>query len=88
VQSLNAGAVLILFGIVLAVLGVVADLLSVNRRLIEDVLLRLKRLEYGESPERAGADGVPTAADLREAFEGLGGSRPVSPTPAARPRRR
>jgi hypothetical protein len=44
--------VLILFGIVLMVLGVVADLLSVNRRLLEDVLLRLKRIEYGE-PETA-----------------------------------
>jgi glycosyltransferase involved in cell wall biosynthesis len=48
VQSLVIGGVLVLFGIVLVVLGVVADLLSVNRRLIEDVLLRLKRLEYGE----------------------------------------
>jgi glycosyltransferase involved in cell wall biosynthesis len=86
VQSLIAGAVLILFGIVLAVLGVVADLLSVNRRLIEDVLLRLKRLEYGESTG-PGPDGPPTAADLREAFEGLGAA-PVSPTAAARPRRR
>jgi glycosyltransferase involved in cell wall biosynthesis len=51
VQSLIAGAVLILFGVVLVVLGVVADLLSVNRRLLEDTLLRLKRLEYGESAE-------------------------------------
>ena len=51
VQSLVIGGVLVLFGIVLVVLGVVADLLSVNRKLIEDVLLRLKRLEYGDGSE-------------------------------------
>jgi glycosyltransferase involved in cell wall biosynthesis len=51
VQSLVIGGVLVLFGIVLVVLGVLADLLSVNRKLIEDVLLRLKRLEYGDSSQ-------------------------------------
>ena len=51
VQSLVIGGVLVLFGIVLVVLGVLADLLSVNRKLIEDVLLRLKRLEYGDGSE-------------------------------------
>jgi glycosyltransferase involved in cell wall biosynthesis len=51
VQSLIIGGVLGLFGIVLVVLGVVADLLSVNRKLIEDVLLRLKRLEYGQGSQ-------------------------------------
>ena len=57
VQSLVIGGVLVLFGIVLVVLGVVADLLSVNRKLVEDVLLRLKRLEYGEGSDRAVHDG-------------------------------
>jgi glycosyltransferase involved in cell wall biosynthesis len=46
VQSLIIGAVLVMFGIMLLVVGILADLLSVNRRLLEDVLLRLKRLEY------------------------------------------
>jgi glycosyltransferase involved in cell wall biosynthesis len=49
VQSLVIGGVLGLFGIVLVVLGVLADLLSVNRKLLEDVLLRVKRLEYGDA---------------------------------------
>jgi len=64
VQSLIAGAVLILFGVVLVVLGVVADLLSVNRRLLEDVLLRLKRLEYGEGAGDVLVDEL--ADELRE----------------------
>ena len=53
-QSLVIGGVLGLFGIVLVVLGVLADLLSVNRKLMEDLLLRVKRLEYGDaaSPTR------------------------------------
>ena len=51
-QSLVIGGVLGLFGIVLVVLGVLADLLSVNRKLLEDVLLRVKRLEYGDAAGR------------------------------------
>jgi hypothetical protein len=56
VQSLVAGGVLGLFGVVLVVLGVLADLLSVNRKLLEDLLLRVKRLEYGDTSEGTAGD--------------------------------
>jgi hypothetical protein len=45
-QSLLIGGVLIIIGFLLCMLGLVADLLSINRKLLEDSLLRLKRLEY------------------------------------------
>ncbi len=45
-QSLLFGAVFIVMGIMFITIGIVADLLSINRKLIEDTLSRLKRLEY------------------------------------------
>ncbi len=48
VQSLIFGAVLTLAGLLEIMGGVLADLISFNRRLIEDVLERIKKLELGE----------------------------------------
>ena len=45
IQSLILAAVLLVIGFQILVIGVVADLVSANRRLIEDVLLRVKRFE-------------------------------------------
>jgi glycosyltransferase involved in cell wall biosynthesis len=46
VQSLILAALLMGIGVALAVVGLVADLISVNRKLLEDVNWRLKRMEY------------------------------------------
>ncbi len=45
-QSLLFGAVFIMLAAIFLTIGVVADLLATNRRLIEDGLYRIKRLEY------------------------------------------
>lgn len=45
IQSLILTAILIIIGFLLLVVGLLADLISANRRLIEDTLLRVKRLE-------------------------------------------
>ena len=45
VQSLILAAVLMMIGFLLIVFGVLADLLSANRRLIEDLRLRVRNLE-------------------------------------------
>jgi glycosyltransferase involved in cell wall biosynthesis len=47
VPSLVLAAVLMLMGFQLAVLGLVADLLAANRRMLEEVQLRLRRAEFG-----------------------------------------
>jgi glycosyltransferase involved in cell wall biosynthesis len=52
VPSLVAAAVCLLLGFQLIVVGLVADLLSVNRKLLEDVQLRMRRLELDKSPSR------------------------------------
>ena len=47
VPSLILAAILILIGIQLWIFGLIADLMSVNRKLLEDVQLRLRRQEVG-----------------------------------------
>lgn len=51
--SLIAAAVLALSGILLWVVGLVADLIAVNRKLLEDIQLRTKRLEYEDRKKNA-----------------------------------
>ena len=38
--------ILILIGVQLWIVGIVADIVAVNRRLLEDIQVRVKRLEY------------------------------------------
>lgn len=45
IQSLILAAVLILIGFQVIIVGLVSDLISANRRLLEDVLYRLKKVE-------------------------------------------
>jgi glycosyltransferase involved in cell wall biosynthesis len=48
VQSVVVGGVCILISVQMFVLGILAELLSANRMLIEDLLSRIKRLELGK----------------------------------------
>src|SRR5205823_14770579 len=57
VQSLILAAVFLIVGFQTMLIGLVADLISVNRRLSEEVLIRIRRLE---------APAVPAAARPRE----------------------
>ncbi len=50
--SLIAAAVCTLTGFLLWVVGVVGDLIAVNRKLLEDIQLRTKRLEYERGIDR------------------------------------
>jgi len=45
VQSLILSAVLLLVGFQIVMIGLLADIIGANRRLIEDVLYRVKKLE-------------------------------------------
>lgn len=54
IQSLILVAVLLIIGFQLGTLGLIADLISSNRKLLEDVLYRVKKLElnaHGENSE-------------------------------------
>jgi hypothetical protein len=45
IQSLILAAVLLIIGFQVLIVGLLADLISANRRLIEDALLRIKKME-------------------------------------------
>ena len=49
VQSLMLGGVLLVFGFVSLMIGVIADLIAVNRRLLEILLQKVRRLEMLEA---------------------------------------
>ena len=44
--SLILAAILILIGVQLWIVGIVADIVAVNRRLLEDIQVRVKKIEY------------------------------------------
>jgi len=49
VQSLILSAILLIIGFQVVVLGIVGDLVGINRRLIEKMLLEMKKDKYGRS---------------------------------------
>jgi len=54
VQSVIIAAVLIIAGFQVIMIGLIADLIAINRRLSEDILLRVKRLELSSDDEKDG----------------------------------
>ncbi|SFP80098.1 Glycosyltransferase involved in cell wall bisynthesis [Butyrivibrio proteoclasticus] len=51
VQSLILGCTLIIIGVLIFVQGILADTIAANRRILQDVQLHVKRIEYGPSNE-------------------------------------
>ena len=45
IQSLIFAAILILTSVQLIIIAIIGDLLSINRKLLEDIQLRIKRME-------------------------------------------
>jgi glycosyltransferase involved in cell wall biosynthesis len=64
VQSLIVSAVLMIVGFQIALIGLVADVISGNRKLIEDLLYRVRRMELAATAD-------PTRGDQRPADGGL-----------------
>jgi glycosyltransferase involved in cell wall biosynthesis len=58
VQSLILSAVLMIVGFQVVLIGLVADVISGNRKLLEDLLYRVRRMEL-ERPDRRQNDGGP-----------------------------
>jgi hypothetical protein len=52
IQSLILATILSIVGVQVLVLGLVADLMATNRRLLEDVLYRVRRLELETLSQR------------------------------------
>jgi hypothetical protein len=52
VQSLILSAILIIVGFQVMLIGMLADLLSSNRKLLEEVLYRVRKLEFADEATR------------------------------------
>ena len=61
-QSLILAAVLLIIGFQVLLIGLLADLISGNRKILEDVQYRVRRLELGEN----GASGGESTAEAPE----------------------
>jgi hypothetical protein len=53
IQSLVISGVLIIMGFMLLMIGLVADIISFNRRLIEDILYRVRKMELTHSSKQS-----------------------------------
>jgi len=81
IQSLILAAVLLIAGFQTVLIGLVADLISVNRRLSEEVLIRLKRMEAPEATKaRPREQQQQQRPERRERPQ-----KPVAPAPPAAP---
>ncbi|MGZ8852989.1 MAG: glycosyltransferase family 2 protein [Thermoanaerobaculia bacterium] len=81
VQSLILASVFLITGFHTLLIGLLADLIAVNRRLSEDVLIRMKRLEM---PQRARAAArPPQRQSLERPQQPARRERPASAAPAA-----
>jgi glycosyltransferase involved in cell wall biosynthesis len=94
VQSLLISAVLLIVGFQVALIGLLADLIAANRRLMEDVVYRLRRAEAG-SVARVGSTGTGDMGGLdpgempagdRHGAESLSQSQTTATTRGARGR--
>jgi glycosyltransferase involved in cell wall biosynthesis len=63
VQSLILAAVLLIVGFQVFLIGLVADLIGFNRKILEEVLYRLRRVELGEEDRPGLGDRGPTPGD-------------------------
>jgi glycosyltransferase involved in cell wall biosynthesis len=52
IQSLILASVLMIVGFQVAMIGLLSDLIAANRRLIEDVLYRMKKMEFGDGERK------------------------------------
>jgi hypothetical protein len=55
IQSLILSAVLMIVGFQVILIGLLADVISGARKLLEDLLYRVRRMELGDSPPRPAA---------------------------------
>jgi glycosyltransferase involved in cell wall biosynthesis len=66
VPSLILAAILILIGVQLWVFGLVADLLSVNRKMLEDIQVRIRRVEFDADKQKPVSSAAYSSLDLSD----------------------
>ena len=79
IQSLMLATVFLIVAFMVALVGMLADLVGANRKLLEDALVRLRRIEYGNTPGALGAAAQPASAQPRSASAPPAGGTPPGP---------
>lgn len=69
VQSLILAAILIIVGVQTLLIGIVADLISFNRRIMEEALYRVRKLELGSGTAESAEQGTAGSAELHGSLE-------------------
>jgi len=73
-QSLILSAVLMIVGFQVLLIGLVSDVLSANRKLLEDILYRVRSMELAQEQVRPKPDSTPVSPPL----EPDGAARPLT----------
>lgn len=63
IQSLILSAILIIVGFQVLLIGLLADIIAFNRKIMEEALYRIRRLDIAEGASRHADDAVPAATD-------------------------
>jgi glycosyltransferase involved in cell wall biosynthesis len=84
VQSLILTAILVISAFMVLLVGLLADLVAANRKILEDVLMRLRRIEYGPpratpTPEGAARAALPAAEAKAKVAPPPGGAKGAEP---------
>ena len=58
VQSLILACTMIIIGVLVFVIGLLADVIATNRRLLQDIQYHVKRIEYGDTEESKGVEDI------------------------------
>ncbi|MCA9671496.1 MAG: glycosyltransferase family 2 protein [Myxococcales bacterium] len=75
IQSLILAAVLTIVAFIVLLSGLIADLVAANRKLLQDAIIRLRRLEYDGVPQR---DRDATASSATTAAAGTSANAPAA----------
>lgn len=67
IQSLILASILLIVGFQVCLIGTIADLIGFNRRILEEILYRIRRLEVDGEHEPAGMPALPGAPKARAA---------------------
>ncbi len=78
VQSLILSAILIIVGVQTLLIGIVADLIAINRRIMEDALYRVRKLEAGPGSSGPGSSGSDSPGLRDEPLDSAGSASGLS----------
>lgn len=69
IQSLILASMMIIIGVLAGVIGLLADVISANRKLLEEIQFELRRMDYGQSESEKMESECTTNEDMNNELE-------------------